>query len=185
MKRARTYLLLLDTTNQPSRAEYRALKGQIKAGETYFIGYRFAVDPVKRKYAVFQWKEEENTAMVNIPMWLNFNDNGNLEVHVGRPGGTPLVIWEKAVSPRTVVDMGMKIVPRKEKGTIEMWFNGRRMTFNVEGTHTQVWEGTTMPQSTSPKWGAYNGEEGVVDTWIYLAQVGQNKSELDQAFFDE
>jgi hypothetical protein len=169
------------------RAEYHALKDQIKAGQTYYMGYRFAVNQLQAGTFIFQWKEyadtNETDLGMSIPFYLRFGASGNLQLQAGRPGMSPIVIWEKAILSRKVIDIGMEIVPKRQSGTVKMWYNGNRVTFNIDGNKNQVWKGTTMPESSSPKWGAYRGEEAQIDTWIYKVQFGQNKGELDQAFF--
>lgn len=39
------------------RAEYHALKNKTKQGETYWIGYTFALEEIQQSLMIWQWKE--------------------------------------------------------------------------------------------------------------------------------
>eukprot|EP01034_Spumella_vulgaris_P036628 gene36628-45178_t len=43
-------------------------------------------------------------------------------------------------------------------------------------------KGNMFPGESSPKWGAYRGEEVEINTWIYDVQVGLEKGDMNAEY---
>ena len=165
-------------------AEYHALKDQMKAGTTYYFAYSFAVNKVQDNLMIMQLKEYEANAHggANIPLSFEINSNGALEFQ-HQPSGDQgrQVQWTKALEPNKTYKIGLEILAKASGGHAKLWWNGNPATFTT--TKTDTITGNMFPGNSSPKFGAYRGEEVTIDTYIYKVQIGTNKADLDASFF--
>lgn len=164
--------------------EYHALNKKTKSGETYFIGYEFALGATPHALMVWQWKEYEANSGgggANIPLSLEIRD-GELQLGYSSEGGASRAPqWKTAIKPETTYTVGLEILAKSSGGHVKLWWGGEPVTFSTSGTN--VVEGNMFPGRSDPKFGAYRGEGVVVDAYVYQVQIGNTKGELDSKFF--
>ncbi|KAI3398690.1 hypothetical protein diail_8729 [Diaporthe ilicicola] len=172
------------------RAEYHSLANKTKSGETYYIGYHFALNklPTVGSMIVFQWKEYEgNNAKDgggNIPLQLATSPNKTLQFkHEGKWAVGGEIEWEGPIQARKPITVGLEIVA-SHNGTARLWLDGKpaTMTGGV-GKGTTTVNGNMYPKNSSAKFGAYGAIDEVVDTYVYKVQIGSRKEDLDAMFF--
>ncbi|KAI1392398.1 uncharacterized protein F4822DRAFT_425608 [Hypoxylon trugodes] len=168
------------------RAEYHALKGQTKAGTTYFIAYKLALEQLADGLIIFQWKEyKANNAKdggANIPLVLILRNKklefGHSEKWGEKGHGTQ---WTVDVEPHKEYKIGLEIFAQAKGGHAKLWFNGKPVTFDT--TKSQVLTGNMYPGQSDPKFGIYGGQDEQVDSYVYQVQIGTSKDDLDQSYF--
>ncbi|KAI2780255.1 hypothetical protein F4815DRAFT_499788 [Daldinia loculata] len=168
------------------RAEYHSLKGQTKAGTTYFITYSFALEELPDGLIVFQWKEykanNDHYKGANIPLALELRKNKLEFTHtsVWKEHGRK-VQWSQDVKPRTMYKIGLEIEAKAKGGHVKLWFNGKPVTFDT--TKSQTLTGNMYPGESDPKFGIYGGEDVQVDSYVYQVQIGTSQGDVDQSYF--
>ncbi|OTB02909.1 hypothetical protein M426DRAFT_264152 [Hypoxylon sp. CI-4A] len=167
------------------RAEYHALKGETKAGTTYFISYEFALEELPDGLIIFQWKEykanNDQDGGANIPLALEIRNNKLEFSHTLKWKGRREVQWSQAVQTRKQYKIGLEILAKADGGHAKLWFDGKPVTFDT--TKSQTLTGNMFPGQSDPKFGIYGGQTVQVDSYVYQVQIGTSKSDLDQSYF--
>ncbi|KAI1408587.1 hypothetical protein F5Y13DRAFT_172318 [Hypoxylon sp. FL1857] len=167
------------------RAEYHSLKGQTKAGTTYFITYKFALGELPDGLIVFQWKEyKANNAKdggANIPLALEVRNNKLAFSHTFKWGEGRKVQWSQDIKAKTEYKVGLEISAKAKGGYAKLWLNGKPVTFDT--TKSQTLTGNMYPGQSDPKFGIYGGETVTVDSYVYQVQIGTSKNDVDQSYF--
>ncbi|KAK0706310.1 hypothetical protein B0T26DRAFT_837247 [Lasiosphaeria miniovina] len=167
------------------RAEYHALDKKTTAGETYFLGYQFAMGATPHALMVWQWKEyvanNDEDGGANIPLALEIR-NGNLCFRwsaSSTDGRTTQ--WSTPAKVNTVYTIGIEILAKSTDGHARVWLNGEPVTFTT--TKSTTLKGNMFPGRSDPKVGAYRGEDVEVNTFVYQLQIGTSKADLNGQFF--
>ncbi|KAI0138116.1 hypothetical protein F4776DRAFT_663253 [Hypoxylon sp. NC0597] len=151
------------------RAEYHSLKGQTKAGTTYFITYKFALGELPDGLIVFQWKEykanNDKDGGANIPLALEVRNNKLEFSHTFKWKEGRKVQWSQDIKTRTEYKIGLEILAKADGGHAKLWFNGKPVTFDT--TKSQILTGNMFPGQSDPKFGIYGGQDVQVDSYVY------------------
>ncbi|KAI0835403.1 hypothetical protein F5Y06DRAFT_306193 [Hypoxylon sp. FL0890] len=168
------------------RAEYHALKGQTKAGTTYFITYTFALDELPDGLIIFQWKEykanNDKDGGANIPLALEIRNNKLEFSHTFKWKEGRKVQWSQGIKTRTEYKIGLEILAKADGGYAKLWFNGKPVTFDT--TKSQTLTGNMFPGQSEPKFGVYGGQDVQVDSYVAQVQIGTSKDDVDQTYFN-
>ncbi|KAF3090164.1 hypothetical protein TWF569_007239 [Orbilia oligospora] len=164
------------------RAEYHSLKDKTKEDTSYFIGYTFSLGTITHNLVVWQWKEYKNAAAQNVPLNLEFN-NDVLELIYEAPGTNSKKVakWGKKLQTGVTYRVGIVINTSTTDGALHFYWDGVRQTLNDNGTATKTLKGVFWAGQSDPKFGAYRGEETVIDTYIYKVQIGTKLDDIRDA----
>ncbi|KAI2463059.1 hypothetical protein F4781DRAFT_146993 [Annulohypoxylon bovei var. microspora] len=167
------------------RAEYHALKGQTKAGTTYFISYQFELEELPNGLIIFQWKEykanNDKDGGANIPLALEIKNNKLAFSHTFKWKEGRKVQWSQDIQAKKQYKVGLEILAKANGGHAKLWLDGKPVTFDT--TKSQTLAGNMYPGESDPKFGIYGGETVQVDSYVYQVQIGTNKADLDQSYF--
>ncbi|KAI5927366.1 hypothetical protein F4810DRAFT_650625 [Camillea tinctor] len=167
------------------RAEYHSLKGNTTAGTTYYIAYNLALEQLPDGLILFQWKEykanNDKDQGANIPLALELR-GGKLELtHTTKWKTSRQVQWSTAVEKHQPHKIGLEILAKADDGHVKLWFDGKPATFATSKSTTLT--GNMFPGQSDPKFGAYGGQDVVVDTYVYEVQIGTSKDAVDASYF--
>ncbi|OGM48813.1 hypothetical protein ABOM_003028 [Aspergillus bombycis] len=163
------------------RAEYHALKDQIEADKTYYIGYKFSLGAIQQSLMIWQFKEysanNPNDGGANIPLSLEFK-SGKLNLQYQASSDAKRVSqWSKELKTDTVYSIGL-VINTSRPGWVELYFDGEQQTF---GSGSNRLKANTFPGQADPKFGAYRGEEVQIDTYVYNIQIGTALDDIKEA----
>lgn len=158
-----------------------ALAEETKAGETYFIGYEFALGATPNSLMVWQWKEfvANVDGGANIPLSLEIK-SGKLQLGYAEGSSARQSEWSTAVKSNTVYKIGLEILAKKSGGHVKLYLNGEQQKL---ANGDKVLTGNMFPGRSDPKIGIYRGEQVETDSFVYLLQIGTEKQDVDQGFF--
>ncbi|KAA8650468.1 hypothetical protein EYZ11_000846 [Aspergillus tanneri] len=160
------------------RAEYHALHGKTKADQTYYIKYDFALAELQQSLMIWQFKEYKanngHDGGANIPLSLEVKE-GQLNFRYQADAKTGRVSQWSVKPELEERHQIMMAINTAEKGWVELIYDGKKQKFNNGETRLQA---TTFPGRAEPKFGAYRGEEVVIDTWVYGIQIGTEAGDI-------
>ncbi|KAI6083764.1 hypothetical protein F4821DRAFT_244200 [Hypoxylon rubiginosum] len=167
------------------RAEYHALKSETKAGTTYFITYKLALQQRPDGLILFQWKEykanNDHDMGANIPLSLEVRKNQLAFSHTFKWKEGRKVQWTHDVEAHQEHKIGLEILAKAKDGHVKLWFDGKPVTFDT--TKSPILTGNMFPGQSDPKFGIYGGEDVQVDSYVYQVQIGTSKGDVNQSFF--
>ncbi|KAB8261781.1 hypothetical protein BDV32DRAFT_157789 [Aspergillus pseudonomiae] len=163
------------------RAEYHALQNQIKADQTYYIGYKFSLGAIQQSLMIWQFKEysanNDKAGGANIPLSLEFK-SGKLNLQYQASSSAKRESqWSKELKTDTVYSIGL-VINTARPGWVELYFDGEQQTF---GSGNKRLKANTFPGKAEPKFGAYRGEEVQIDTYVYNVQIGTSLDDIKEA----
>jgi hypothetical protein len=112
----------------------------------------------------------------NIPLAFEIQD-GKLQFQYQASNVTKRVAqWTAAVEKDTTYSAGIVINTAQPTGWVQLYWQGKLQTFDT--TKSTKLTAKTFPGRADPKFGAYEGYEVDIDTYVYDFKIGTTLDDI-------